>query len=269
MGRGGPPEPMLVEEPPGVTELLARSRAGSHAASDYLEDAALARVTTIGARRCGGGLAGAPYTSNVEEAARMAAERRPDLVLLEGSGTAIPPVEAGARVLVAGAAQDPELVAGYLGAYRVLLSDLVVITGGDSTALREAIAEVKPIPVVATRFRPAPAAPVEGRRVAVFTTAPERAHAEIREELERAGADVELVSGNLADRDALREDRGARCRRRRFPRGDQGRGDRRRRRGRRRSAGRRSCSSATRSSRSRASRPRRDSSMRLVPAGAR
>ena len=206
MGRGGPPEPVLVEEPPGLAELLARSRAGSHAASDYLEDAALARVTTIGARRCGGGLAGAPYTSNVEEAARMAAERRPDIVLLEGSGTAIPPVEAGARVLVAGASQDPELVAGYLGAYRVLLSDLVVITGGDSEALRAAIADVKPVPVIATRFRPAPAAPVDGRRVAVFTTAPERAHGEIREELERAGADVELVSGNLADREALRED---------------------------------------------------------------
>jgi len=206
MGRGGPPEPVLVEEPPGLDELLARSRAGSHAASDYLEDAALARVTTIGARRCGGGLAGAPYTSNVEEAARMAAERRPDLVLLEGSGTAIPPVEAGARVLVAGASQDPELVAGYLGAYRVLLSDLVVITGGDSDALREAIAGVKPVPVVATRFRPAPAEPVDGRRVAVFTTAPERAHAEIREELERTGAEITLVSGTLADRQALRED---------------------------------------------------------------
>jgi len=206
MGRGGPPEPVLVEEPPGLDELLARSRAGAHAASDYLEDAALARVTTIGARRCGGGLAGAPYTSNVEEAARMAAERRPDLVLLEGSGTAIPPVEAGARVLVAGASQDPELVAGYLGAYRVLLSDLVVITGGDSDALREAIAGVKPVPVVATRFRPAPAEPVDGRRVAVFTTAPERAHAEIREELERTGAEITLVSGTLADRQALRED---------------------------------------------------------------
>jgi cyclic 2,3-diphosphoglycerate synthetase len=208
MGRGGPPEPVVIEDPPGVDELLARSRTGSHAASDYLEDAALARVVTIGARRCGGGLAGAPYASNVEEAARVAAERRPDLVLLEGSGTAIPPVEAGARVLVAGAAQDPELVAGYLGAYRVLLSDLVVITGGDSDALREAIADVKAVPVVATRFRPAPAEPVDGRRVAVFTTAPESAHAEIRAGLEEAGADVTLVSGNLARRDALREDIG-------------------------------------------------------------
>ena len=72
MGRGGPPEPELVdpgEHPVEVADLLARARAGQHAASDFLEDAALARVTTVGARRCGGGLLGAPYLSNVVEAA--------------------------------------------------------------------------------------------------------------------------------------------------------------------------------------------------------
>jgi cyclic 2,3-diphosphoglycerate synthase len=68
MGRGGPAEPELVEPgegPLGVAELLARSHAGQHAASDFLEDAALAQVTTVGARRCGGGLFGRPYISNV------------------------------------------------------------------------------------------------------------------------------------------------------------------------------------------------------------
>src|SRR5262249_56674795 len=72
MGRGGPAEPELVTEPPTVAELLARSRAGSHAASDYLEDAVFARVPTVGARRCGGGLAGAPRHSNVADAAVLA-----------------------------------------------------------------------------------------------------------------------------------------------------------------------------------------------------
>ncbi len=67
---------IAAERPVGVAELLERSRAGQHAASDFLEDAALARVTTVGARRCGGGLAGAPYMSNVAEAARLAAARR-------------------------------------------------------------------------------------------------------------------------------------------------------------------------------------------------
>ena len=211
MGRGGPPEPVVAEAGPDVDDLLALSRAGAHAASDYLEDAAFARVTTVGARRCGGGLAGAPFVSNAVAAARFAASLGPDLVLLEGSGTAIPPVEARARILVVGAAQDPELVAGYLGAYRILVSDLVVLTGCDLRpveTLKKAIGEVKPeIPVIATEFRPAPARPIEGRRVAFFTTAPASAHAGLRAQLEREhGAEVLLLSGNLARRADLRAD---------------------------------------------------------------
>ncbi|MGH3443007.1 MAG: 2,3-diphosphoglycerate synthetase, partial [Nitriliruptorales bacterium] len=58
MGRGGPPEPVVMEVSPTVEDLLALSRSGIHAASDYLEAAALAGVVTVGARRCGGGLAG-------------------------------------------------------------------------------------------------------------------------------------------------------------------------------------------------------------------
>src|SRR3954451_20633265 len=66
MGRGGPPEPELVEAPPSVHDLVALSRSGRHAASDHLEVAALTGVTTIGCRRAGGGLAGAVFVSNVE-----------------------------------------------------------------------------------------------------------------------------------------------------------------------------------------------------------
>ena len=216
MGRGGPPEPVVVDEPPGVEDLLERARAGSHAASDYLEDAALARVPTVGCRRCGGGLAGMPFVSNVEEGARLAAERRPDLVVLEGSGAALPPVEASARVLVTGGAQDPDLATGYLGAYRILVSDLVVLTGCEEplvapeqvARLREAIAEVDPeIPVVATVFRQRPAEPVDGRRVALFSTAPTEIHGRISDHIEREhGAEVVLVSGNLSRRDELRRE---------------------------------------------------------------
>lgn len=211
MGRGGPAEPVVAEAGPDVDDLLALSRAGAHAASDYLEDAAFARVTTVGARRCGGGLAGAPFVSNAAEAARLAASLGPDLVLLEGSGTAIPPVEAQARILVVGAAQDPELVVGYLGAYRILISDLVVLTGCDGRsveALKRAIGEVKPeIPVIATAFRPAPARAIQGRRVAFFTTAPASAHAGLRTQLEREHcAEVVFLSGHLARRGELRDD---------------------------------------------------------------
>ena len=216
MGRGGPAEPVVTEASPTVEDLLALSRAGAHAASDYLEDAALAGVVTVGARRCGGGLAGTPFLSNVEEAAKLAASLSPDLLLLEGSGAAIPPVEASRRILVAGAHQDPEIVAGYLGAYRLLLSDLVILTMCETplatpaqvAALRDAIADVNPeLPVIATVLRPRPVEPVAGRRVAFFSTAPEAIHARLREHLEREhGAEVALLSGNLADRDALRAD---------------------------------------------------------------
>ena len=57
MGRGGPAQPELLEEPPTLDDLLALSRSGRHAASDHLEAAALAGVPAVGCRRAGGGLA--------------------------------------------------------------------------------------------------------------------------------------------------------------------------------------------------------------------
>jgi cyclic 2,3-diphosphoglycerate synthetase len=216
MGRGGPEKPVVVDVQPTVEDLLALSRSGVHAASDYLEDAALAGVVTIGARRCGGGLAGTPFLSNVEEAAEMAASRGPDLVLLEGSGAAIPPVDAGRRILVAGAHQGPEVLSGVLGPYRLYLSDLVVLTMCEEPlatpeqidAMRVAVADVdRELPVIATVLRPRPVEPIAGRRVAFFSTAPEAIHDRLREHLEQEhGADVVLVSGNLARRAKLRGD---------------------------------------------------------------
>jgi cyclic 2,3-diphosphoglycerate synthase len=216
MGRGGPQEPVVMDREPGIGELLDLSRAGGHAASDYLEGAAFTNVVTIGSRRAGGGLGGAPYYSNVSAAAEVAASLSPDLVIFEGSGAAVPPVETGRRVLVVGARQDPDTVIGYLGAYRVLLSDLVVLTGceeplaseDDISRLRRAIGEVgSGIPVLETIFRPRPVSDVRGRRVAYFSTAPSAAHARLREHLRRDyGADVVHVSGNLSRRPELRAD---------------------------------------------------------------
>src|SRR2546423_1235357 len=48
MGRGGPAEPVLASPETSLADLLALARAGRHAASDYLEDAVLAGVTTVG-----------------------------------------------------------------------------------------------------------------------------------------------------------------------------------------------------------------------------
>ncbi|TMK61450.1 MAG: cyclic 2,3-diphosphoglycerate synthetase, partial [Actinobacteria bacterium] len=69
MGRGGPPAPQVAEAGSVTLDsLIALVQAGEHAASDYLEDALTTGVTTIGARRAAGGLAGAPYATNMVEA---------------------------------------------------------------------------------------------------------------------------------------------------------------------------------------------------------
>jgi len=187
MGRGGPPEPDLMETPPGIEELVALARAGRHAASDYLETAALARVVTVGCRRCGGGLAGMPGPSNVLAGAELAASRSPDVVVFDGSGAAIPPVEVDARVLVA---HD---VASGLNPYRVLISDLVLTMSDD---VAEAAAELTDAPVLRFDLRLRPTEPLAGRRTAVFTTGPAP--------VEHLDADVVLASRNLARRDDLR-----------------------------------------------------------------
>ncbi|HUP33583.1 MAG TPA: hypothetical protein VM184_11155 [Gaiellaceae bacterium] len=210
MGRGGPPEPEVASVPPDVDALLELSRSGRHAASDYLETAALAGVETVGCRRCGGGLAGSVAVSNVHEGARMAAGLGPDLVVFDGSGAAIPPVATHRRILVVNAQQDPDVVTGYLNGFRHLISDLVILTmaeeGSGWEALRDRAAELAPR-VLGVTLRPAPAASVEGRTVAFFSTAPEGAHAGFAAHLrDEHGADVVHVSGSLADRAKLGEE---------------------------------------------------------------
>ena len=200
MGRGGPPRPEIVETPPTVDELVARSRAGAHAASDYLETAVTAGVVTVGCRRCGGGLAGKTWTSNALEGLALAAARRPDVLVCDGSGAALPPVAADARVLVASALQGPELVTGYLNAYRILISDLVVVTmaGAGAAEIRRRIEDVKAVPVVACELRLRPLEPLKGRLTAVFAAGPAST--------DHLDADVVHASANLADRAALRDE---------------------------------------------------------------
>ncbi len=190
MGRGGPAEPELIETPPTLDDLLALARAGRHAASDHLETAALAGVPTVGCRRAGGGLAGAPFADNVTDGARLAASLQPDLVVFDGSGAAIPPVAADARILVVNGAHD---IRAGLNAYRVLISDVVVDTGG---ADRRDIAEIAGIPVVSAELRLQPMESLAGRRTAVFTTGPAPTG--------HLDAEVVFVSRNLGNRDALR-----------------------------------------------------------------
>lgn len=218
MGRGGPAPPEVVDgrvASLGAAELLRISRQGRHAASDHFEDASLAKVVAVGCRRCGGGLAGSPFFSNFAEGVRLANSLRPGFLILEGSGAALPPVASDVRMLVVGANQTTAEVEGYLGAYRVLVSDAVILSMAEEPlasaakvrAMRETVRKIKPgLPVVPVVYRPRPRADVEGRRVAFFSTAPAPQMEKLTAYLaERWGCRVELASSRLADRQALRE----------------------------------------------------------------
>jgi cyclic 2,3-diphosphoglycerate synthetase len=176
-----------VTTPPTIDDLVARSRAGQHAASDYLELAVLTGVPTVGCRRAGGGIAGAPFVSNVVEGARLAASLEPDVVVFDGSGAAIPPIASTVRILIG---REP---------FRERISDIVL----DDLELRLE-----------------PTEPLDGR-VAVFTAGPaatghldaEIVHIShnlarrdlLHDELERVDADTYLVELKAAAVDVVVE----------------------------------------------------------------
>jgi cyclic 2,3-diphosphoglycerate synthetase len=219
MGRGGPRLPEVIEGHKmevGSEYLLEALERGAHAASDYYETAALSRVITVGCRRCGGGLAGEPFVSNVPEGAEIANGLDTRVTLFDGSGAAMPPVQVQRRVLVAGANQDPEYIVGYLGTYRLLLSDLVLLTMSeepmaDSEKVRglvAAIGKLRPdLDVIPTVFRPRPVGKVDGLRVGYVSTAPPAVLDTLSRHLEKNyGCRVVAASGNLSDRKRLGAD---------------------------------------------------------------
>jgi cyclic 2,3-diphosphoglycerate synthase len=184
MGRGGPAEPRLADAAPSLDELLAIADGGAHAASDYLEDAVIAGVRTVGCRRIGGGFAGEPFESNVPEGAALAASLAPGAIVFEGSGACIPPVEADRTVCILGAG-SPEPFAEY----RLARADLVLAAEG---------APDPPAGALPFSLRPEPVEEIPAdARVAVFTTGATAVD---------GIPDPVLVSTNLARRTALAGD---------------------------------------------------------------
>ncbi len=228
MGRGGPEQPEVLrgDELELTPEaLLDMAAAGKHAASDYVEDALLGRVATVGCRRCGGGLAGGIDISNVADGVAVANGMNSDLLLLEGSGASIPPVHADATALVVPASIPEEYLAGYWGPYKLLLADLVVVTMCESPfGTPSQISQVsslirnsyrpkgsrgpkRDVQILRTVFRPVPTRTVEGAAVFVATTAPEAAGAAIGASLEEEQkCRVTGISHSLGDREQLIED---------------------------------------------------------------
>ncbi len=213
MGRGGPERPVVVRgdiDPPDAARLLAVADAGDHAASDVYEDAVVAGVPVVGARRAGAGPGGGTAFDTVSQAIGEAERLGCGVVILEGSGTAIPPAAADATILVARDTDDP---GEWPFAHRILLADLLVVRmPGEEVSPTLASALTSPnrdqaSPIVFVTLRPTPMKPVEGRRVFVATTAPEAAGDAIRSYLHRQyGAEVTGISHHLADRARLVED---------------------------------------------------------------
>ncbi|MBA2342780.1 MAG: cyclic 2,3-diphosphoglycerate synthetase [Thermoleophilaceae bacterium] len=170
MGRGGPAKPRLVEPDIALDDLLALAESGEHAASDYLEGAVLGGCATVGCRRVGGGLAGAPFADNVAAGAAVAAERGGDALIFEGSGASIPPVTADRTVCLVGDGAFEGL-----GAYRMMRAHLCLVTGGAEQPRLDAeeAAAICPGRTLRCELRPEAVEPVPaGARVALFSTGP-------------------------------------------------------------------------------------------------
>lgn len=216
MGRGGPDEPEVLEG--GQLELtpkylLEQSQKGKHAASDYYEDALMSRIRTIGCRRAGGGLAGQPFVSNCLEGANIANTLDNDLVILEGSGSAIAPVKADKNILIIGAYQRLEDISGYFGPFRLLMADLIILTmceepqatAAQIQQLEQAVRETTDVPIIRTVFRPKPLGDIKGKKIFVATTA-KGGLENIKKHLEREyDCQVVSMSNDLSNRPLLKE----------------------------------------------------------------
>ena len=219
MGRGGPEEPEIVhgeELEINAEFLLAQSEKGVHAASDHWEDALMSRILTIGCRRCGGGMAGEVFLTNMKKGARLANEVDAKFAIFEGSGAAIPPIKTNKKIALIGANQPIENLTTYFGPYRVGLGDLVILTMCEepmcSDEKREEIekfvSEVNPdATVISTVFRPKPLEDISGKRVLFATTAPEDVKDKLVEYLEENyGCEVIGTTAHLSNRPLLRQD---------------------------------------------------------------
>ncbi|MFW5946462.1 MAG: cyclic 2,3-diphosphoglycerate synthetase [Candidatus Natronoplasma sp.] len=219
MGRGGPPEPDYIDPKKiamNADTLLKVAEKGGHAASDYWEDALLAQVSTVGCRRCGGGMAGNPFSSNVIKGALKTNNLKENLVIMEGSGSTFPPVKTEAKIVIIGASQPLDNILEYFGQYRINISDLAIITMCEEPMASEekiedietGINELNPnIDIARTIFRPQPLKDITGKKVFVATTAPEDILPKIMEHIEtEKGAEIVGHSNKLSNREALRKD---------------------------------------------------------------
>lgn len=219
MGRGGPREPRLIkgdEIKINHRYLLKTSNEGFHASSDYIEDALTSKIPTIGCRRCGGGMGGKIFMSNVEEGMKLAEEINPGLIIVEGSGASIPDVKTDKNICIIGAFQNWESIVGYLGIYRIMMADLIIITMceepvADRNKIDLLVANITRFNprarIIKTIFRPEPLGDISGKRLFVALTSLEVIGPKIGDYLEKYyNCKISKISFNLSNREELNHD---------------------------------------------------------------
>ncbi|WP_405303688.1 2,3-diphosphoglycerate synthetase [Methanobrevibacter sp.] len=219
MGRGGPEEPEIVhgeELEINAEFLLEQSEKGVHAASDHWEDALMSRILTIGCRRCGGGMAGEVFLTNMKKGAKLANEVDSKFAIFEGSGAAIPPIKTDKKIVLIGANQPIENLTTYFGPYRIGLGDLIILTMCEEPmadkdkikSIEEFVSDINPeATVISTVFRPKPLDDISNKKVLFATTAPEDVKDKLVDYLE-SNYNCEIIgtTSHLSNRPLLRED---------------------------------------------------------------
>ncbi len=219
MGRGGPKEPQVIKggEVDITPEFLLNfSQKGNHASSDYIEDALMSKATTVGCRRCGGGFGGRMFLTNIAKGIKIVEKINPDLAIIEGSGASIPEINTKAAICVVGAGQDWESIIGYLGIYRIMIADIIIITMCEQPLARQEkvefmkrqISKLNPgAAIFCSVFRPHPLKDIKGKRVLLAMTANHHIEEGIKSYIEKNfSCSVAKVSFNLSNRKLLRKD---------------------------------------------------------------
>jgi len=219
MGRGGPEEPEIVRgDQIEITPqyLMEQSDKGVHAASDHWEDALMSRILTIGCRRCGGGMVGDVFITNMKRGAELANHVDADFVIMEGSGAAIPPIKTNRHIVLVGANQPIINIERFFGPYRIKMADLVIITMCEEPmASQKKIKQIKEFirsqnphtKIIPTVFRPKPLENIQGKNVLFATTAPDSVKDVLIAHLEeKYGCKVVGTTPYLSNRPLLQKD---------------------------------------------------------------
>jgi cyclic 2,3-diphosphoglycerate synthetase len=219
MGRGGPEKPEIVRgDLIKITPeyLMEQSNKGVHAASDHWEDALMSRVLTIGCRRCGGGLAGDVFITNMKKGAELANEVEADFIIMEGSGAAIPPIKTNKHIVLVGANQPLINIEKFFGPFRIELGNLVILTMCEEpmaskekvNGIIKFIKEINPeAEVISTVFRPKPLEDISNKNILFATTAPDSIKEVLINHLEKNyGCKVVGTTPHLSNRPLLQKD---------------------------------------------------------------